>query len=223
MQVAHHFGDNPAPHFVSVSNSRSLKIHAITNPLSDPTLVSTGVAVPCFAGPSAGAPNVGGTLSVVDRRIFNVQWRDGELYAAHTIRAGGRNNARWYHLRTNGWPAGQAVEYLEGGKLNRGIGVHTFFPAIAANKYGSVAVVLGSCTAETTPDVEATGRLASDPPGEMSDLNADGQVDLADLTILLANHGKTNVLYDDGDFSGDGTIDLVDLTVMLQNYGQACP
>ncbi len=282
VQVAHHFGDNPAPYFVSANNGWSLKIHAITNPLTNPTLVSTGVVVPYFAPLSAGAPNVGGTLSTVDSRIFNAHWRNGELYAAHTIRAGGKNMARWYHLRTNGWPDAGAVEYVEGGNINGGTGVHTFFPAVFSNKFGSVALVMGSSTAETTPEVDTTGRVPGDPAGELGalhaekigpngangrwgdyfditvdptndatfwimgeyqngsgwatwisslsvtdcegDLNADGVVDLNDLSILLTHYGQTaGALYDDGDFSGDGKVDLTDLSVLLQNYGTSCP
>ena len=38
------------------------------------------------------------------------------------------------------------------------------------------------------------------------DLNGDGDVDLADLAQLLANHGMTEgATYEDGDLEGDGT------------------
>jgi hypothetical protein len=52
-----------------------------------------------------------------------------------------------------------------------------------------------------------------DPPG---DLDADGDVDLGDLGILLAAYGVGN----GGDIDGDGHTDLADLGILLANYGQ---
>ena len=55
------------------------------------------------------------------------------------------------------------------------------------------------------------------------DLNADGTIDLADLSILLANYGQSGRFYDDGDFDGDGVVDLSDLSELLAVYGTNCP
>ncbi len=52
-----------------------------------------------------------------------------------------------------------------------------------------------------------------DPPG---DLDADGDVDLEDLAVLLASYGVD----DGGDIDGDGRTDLNDLAVLLSNYGR---
>ncbi len=49
-----------------------------------------------------------------------------------------------------------------------------------------------------------------------ADLNGDGQVDGADLAILLANWGTDNPL---GDLNGSGEIDGADLTLLLANWG----
>ena len=55
------------------------------------------------------------------------------------------------------------------------------------------------------------------------DLNADNQVDLADLAILLSNFGTpSGALPEDGDIDGDGDVDLADLAVMLSNFGTTC-
>jgi len=51
-----------------------------------------------------------------------------------------------------------------------------------------------------------------DPPG---DLDADGDVDLQDLAVLLAAYGAD----DSGDVDGDGDTDLTDLATLLSNYG----
>jgi hypothetical protein len=57
-------------------------------------------------------------------------------------------------------------------------------------------------------------------PSLMGDANGDGKCDINDLTIVLANYGKTGV-WNTGDFNGNGTVDINDLTIVLANYGQS--
>jgi hypothetical protein len=58
-------------------------------------------------------------------------------------------------------------------------------------------------------------------PAVPGDANLDGQVDINDLTIVLANYGKTGATWAAGDFIGDGTVDINDLTIVLAHYGQS--
>lgn len=51
------------------------------------------------------------------------------------------------------------------------------------------------------------------------DLDGDGDVDLADLGIILADYGCTSPPPCAGDADGDGDTDLGDLGVVLANYG----
>lgn len=70
--------------------------------------------------------------------------------------------------------------------------------------------------------VDNVGFIAYGPacPG---DLDADYQVGLSDLTILLANFGTPiGAGIEDGDLDGDGDVDLSDLTVLLANFGVTC-
>ena len=47
-------------------------------------------------------------------------------------------------------------------------------------------------------------------------------MDVNDLTIVLANFGKTTGMsWSTGDFSGDGRVNINDLTVVLSNFGQS--
>ena len=176
VQVAQHFGPNPAPYFVSTYNSAALRIHAIRDPLTSPTLVSTTVGVPSYGAPT-GAPAAGGNeVSLVDSRIMNAHWRDGELYACHNINNGSRNVARWYHLATNNWPDSGAVTFVESGNVLNGVGVHTWFPAIYTNAFGEVAMVVGASSSSERISINVTGRTPADPPGTMGSLT---QVKLA--------------------------------------------
>ncbi|MFI4854947.1 MAG: hypothetical protein ACIAQF_08230 [Phycisphaerales bacterium JB065] len=54
------------------------------------------------------------------------------------------------------------------------------------------------------------------------DFNDDGQINLADLNILLANFGTDVTVWTDGDATGDGSVDLADLNLVLANFGTNC-
>ena len=51
------------------------------------------------------------------------------------------------------------------------------------------------------------------------DANADGHVDLTDLSTVLNNFGSTTSLWTKGNFDGAPTIDLTDLSAVLNNFG----
>jgi hypothetical protein len=53
------------------------------------------------------------------------------------------------------------------------------------------------------------------------DLDEDGVVGLADLSVLLAHYGGPGGPYD-GDLNRDGSIGLPDLAILLANYGASC-
>jgi hypothetical protein len=55
----------------------------------------------------------------------------------------------------------------------------------------------------------------------LGDLDHDGDVDLADLGILLGDFGCTGVNCV-GDIDGDGDTDLADLGILLANFGETC-
>ncbi len=170
VQVCQHFGSNQAPFFASTSSSSSLRIHAITNPTTSPALTSTTVSVPSFSGPSSAPAAGGNTVSLVDERIMNCHWRDGNLYAAHNISSSGRNMARWYHLDTGNWPSSGSVSLVQSGNIDGGSGIHTWFPAIYSNAVGDVGLVCGSSSSTQRIAVNVTGRSVGDPPGTMGTL-----------------------------------------------------
>lgn len=54
------------------------------------------------------------------------------------------------------------------------------------------------------------------PPPKTGDLNSDGRVDIADLSILLANWNTTNAT---SDINKDGTVNIFDLSILLSKFG----
>lgn len=54
----------------------------------------------------------------------------------------------------------------------------------------------------------------------IGDLNGDGQVSLADLTLLLSEFGC--VANCTADLTNDGQVSLADLTLLLSHFGEIC-
>ena len=67
---------------------------------------------------------------------------------------------------------------------------------------------------------ELTVNPGPDCPG---DLDGDLDVDLSDLSQLLANYGMTSgATPEQGDMDDDGDVDLADLSALLAVYGATC-
>ncbi|MBI5865430.1 MAG: hypothetical protein HZB38_13170, partial [Planctomycetes bacterium] len=52
-------------------------------------------------------------------------------------------------------------------------------------------------------------------------LDADRDVDLSDLSLLLSNFGCTTGCT--ADLTGDGVVDIDDLAILLSYFGASCP
>jgi len=106
----------------------------------------------------------------------------------------------------------------------------TFDIADTADREATVYVrwTMGSTDESTTypgwniDDVELWAVIMT--PQCPGDLDGDGDVDLSDLSQLLAHYGVTSgAMYEDGDLDGDGDVDLSDLSALLALYGTTCP
>ncbi|HUO07992.1 MAG TPA: autotransporter-associated beta strand repeat-containing protein [Phycisphaerae bacterium] len=60
-------------------------------------------------------------------------------------------------------------------------------------------------------------------PELLGDANADGHVDLTDLSTVLNNFGTTTSAWTSGNFDNAATIDLTDLSAVLNNFGLTNP
>ena len=235
-----------AARLVSVNNSTSLAIARVDNPLAAPTLVKSTCTVPSMQAVST-APNPLGTLSIVDRRIFNAAVRDGRVFAANhpaTV-AGGAAGAVWYEVNVSG----ATPTLVQSGRIAAAAGEHTIFPAIAVNDGGSVALVYGRTSATLNPTLEVAGRLPCDPPGVLGASTVIGASTTSPsgsnqrwgdyfATAIDPTDGRTFWVIGElrnaagwtteiaslrigrpGDLSGDGKVDGEDLSLLLSRWG----
>ena len=168
-QAAQHFGNNVAPFFVQANSSTSMKLTAIRNPLTSPSLVNANVGVPSWSSPGS-APNNGGSIDTLDGRIMNVMWRDGRLVAGHGVSTGGRVQSRWYEFDTGNWPTSGSPSLTQSGNVSAGSGSYCFFPALYINDAGDIGMVTAHSRSNEFASVRYTGQAAGDAPGTMGAL-----------------------------------------------------
>ncbi len=168
-QSTQHFGNNIAPFFVSARTSTSIRVTAIRDALTSPSIVNANVSVPAWSSPP-DAPNNGGTISTLDGRIMNVMWRDGKLLAGHGVSAGGRVVSRWYEFDTGNWPNSGSPSLIQSGNVSGGAGTYCFFPALYSNDAGDIGMVTAFSRSNEFASVRFTGRSAGDALGTMGAL-----------------------------------------------------
>ena len=144
---------------VSVSGN-TVKVQAITNPLTSPALVSRNVSIPAWNGPGSPPAAGGQSVSAVDGRVFNAHWRNNQLYLTHHVTNAGKTMARWYQIRTNGWPASGVPVLERNGNIDPGTDVHSFFPAIYSNRFNDLGIVVGTSSPSQRISVAVAGRPA---------------------------------------------------------------
>ena len=152
-----------------------MEIIALQDPLGSPSFETFLLTVPTF-GTAGSAPNGNGTgadnlIQTVGPRIFNVNWRDGSLWAAHTVAGNGGSAAvaRWYEIATNDWPQSGEPTLVQSGEIDPGNSVSTFFPAIYTDAAGNTAMVMAHSSPTETASVAISARSANDPLGTMSE------------------------------------------------------
>ena len=87
-----------------------------------------------------------------------------------------------------------------------------------------IAVLDNAILGKTTfggSTVDANAVLVA--PEVLGDTNADGAVDLTDLSVVLNNFGGSTLAWTSGNFDGASTIDLTDLSDVLNNFGASNP
>jgi hypothetical protein len=170
VQVAECHTVPQSPLFVSLSSSTAIKIQAIRQPQTNPSLTTTTVAVPAFASPPAAPDVTGGLLDTLDGRIINVEFRDNTLLAGHGVdTGGGKAVARWYEFATNNWPAhGTSVTLSQSGDVDMGGGVYTWYPALCKNANGEIGLVMAYSSANEYAGIAVAAHKPADAAGAVS-------------------------------------------------------
>jgi len=141
--------------------------------------------------------------AISDRLMFRLQYRNfgthETLVTNHTVDATGLDRAgvRWYELRRAGanWNIHQQGTYAPAAD-----GHHRWMGSAAMNGAGDIALGFSISSATVFPSIRATGRLASDPNGQMTQ---------AELTIVNGSGHQTHSSGRWGDYS-NMSVDPVD-------------
>jgi N-acetylneuraminic acid mutarotase len=119
----------------------------------------------CIPQPGTGV----GLDAISDRLLHRLQYRNfgdhTSLVVNHTVDVDGSDHAgvRWYELRATGgnWGIEQQGTYAPDSD-------HRWMGSAAMDASGNIAVGYSVSSSSTFPSIRAAGRLATDPPGELS-------------------------------------------------------
>src|SRR5207237_4051842 len=97
---------------------------------STPTYNETAISVSAYTQPPK-VTQPGGTIDTIDTRVFESDWRNNRLVAAHNIGLSGDSaaHAQWLDFST----AAATPTLNQQGILNPGPGISTFFPTLASD------------------------------------------------------------------------------------------
>jgi hypothetical protein len=173
IQPAITLGPASAEYMIEDWDSGLVRVHAVTNPLASGGLTRTTalVSVPAYGLSVPGAPQLGSSNLVPtnDTRILNVVDVNGSLWAAHTFEntSGGQDKAtaRWYQITPGSWPGSGSPSLVRSGTIDPGPGISTFFPSIAVDAGGDVAVGYAESSATMHPSAYVTTVPVDGSPG----------------------------------------------------------
>ena len=149
--------------------SPNVMLYAITDPLGSPQLHSIAVNVGSFSQPpDAQQQGTSNRADTIDYRIKNGVVRGGFMYICHTVAGGdGAAKARWYKIDLKGWPYGQNPVKVDGGDVDPGYNIDTWFGDINVDSSGNVAMAVNRSSPNELIGVYRTFRLETDPAGTM--------------------------------------------------------
>ena len=168
--------DDDAPAFYMIQafefgNFSSVRMHAITNALTNPQRVTTNVTVPAYGHPQD--PVQMGTSvrpELFEARFWSCVYRDGSLWAVHhhSPNSAGTPRARWYEFAMNGWPtSGMLPQLVQSGELtptnDSGQVSSTFFPSIWVDENGNAAITTSRSSNSEFISMSRAVRSSNDP------------------------------------------------------------
>lgn len=141
-------------------------VYKITNPLNNPIMTGYNVNVTTYLS-FYNPQQLGGTSPDLEGGGFNLRnepiFRDGNLYAVHSIAGNGGANARYIKINTTGAAPVTEEDYAFGSQ-----GYYYFYPAISVDKDNNVLLSFSRTSATEYVGAYFTSRLKDDPPGTFS-------------------------------------------------------
>ena len=148
------------------SGNTSVRLIALRDGLTLPTIVTTALTVPLYRAPED--PPQAGTSDrpeTFDARFWSVALRNGSLWATHHVNSS-RVRARWYEVAMNGWPlSGQQPQLVQSGEIDPGGDVRTFFGSISVDDLGNAVMTFSRSSPSEYISMGTAYRLVCDPLG----------------------------------------------------------
>jgi len=185
-QPAHMFGTAPTgvgTFLVSYSGltdntNEYLQIIRVNNPVGATSFSHQFVNVgniehmPLSTFPDAPQLNSAQKIEVNDNRLLHAVWRNNYLWSISTILPGSgpdanQVTAHWWKLNTTNLNAITVADQGNVGGEDIAAGTFTFFPSLAVNVNGDMAIGFSASAPTIYPGAYYTGRLAGDPAGQV--------------------------------------------------------
>ncbi|WP_227355190.1 hypothetical protein [Haladaptatus salinisoli] len=146
----------------------ALTLWEVTDPLDDPTLECFTVDVEKFGyPPAARQPDSDALIDTLGTRLMNLDYNDGSLWAAHSIRYDWNGDGeavaaiKWYEIDADARKVVQSGVYGEPG-------TSYFIPTVGSD--GDSTIIAHNVSGpDTFPRMEVAGRTAEHAPNELED------------------------------------------------------
>jgi PKD repeat protein len=173
--------------WVTTSNTTFTDVGTL-NPSSFDSDICTASREQCIHQPGTSAQ----LEAMSDRLMYRLQYRNFGTHESmvlnHTVDVGGGvAGIRWYELRDNGggWSIQQEGTYSPDND-------HRWMGSIAMNKNGDIGLGYTVSSSSTYPSIRYTGRLSTDPAGQMTE---------PETTIIAGGGSQTHSASRWGDYS----------------------
>ncbi|MEL6427605.1 MAG: hypothetical protein AAFR54_00415 [Planctomycetota bacterium] len=163
IQHAVQYTDPGVSYLVSTRSSGTLRLRTVSPPMTNPTLQTNIISNAGGYSNPPEAPALGSTVNIntADTRLMNAIFVNGSIWTTHCVASSGRAAAKWYEVD----PVNRTT--IQTGIVNDPV-LHYYFPSVAADAEGNVAMGFSGSDASTFPSAYYTGRAADDPAGEMA-------------------------------------------------------
>jgi len=149
--------------------SNKLKLQAVRNANTAPTLTTFSLTVPSFSNPNdAVQQGTSNRADTIDFRIKNGVVRNGYLWVCHNNGTNGRASVRWYQIDLNGWPvSGSNPTLVQSGDVDPGSGNYCWFGDINVTSTNDAVLAFNRSSSSQYISIEFVYRMAADAMGTM--------------------------------------------------------